>query len=199
MWYSDPIPRTLPAERRSFMAPVLHQRSKSIALSGLMAALSVVILLLCGLIPLATFACPILAMLCQIPVLRECGRKLTLAMYAAVSLLALLLVPDKELAFFYLFLGYYPAVRPLLNRVSSRALRLAAKCGLFLCAMTAMYLSILKLFKLEVVVEEFAGYSHAMLVALVALGMVTFLLFDLALHRFTLLYEYKLRSLLRKK
>ena len=41
------------------------------ALCGLMAALSIVILLLGGLIPLATFACPMLAMICLLPVLRE--------------------------------------------------------------------------------------------------------------------------------
>lgn len=176
------------------MTPSPHQQSRRMALCGLMAALSLVVLLMGGLIPLATFACPMLAMICLLPVLRECGAGLCLVLYAAVSVLALLLVPDKELAAFYLFFGFYPALRPELNRLPGRFPRTAAKCGVFTASMVCMYLLLLKLFRLEAVAEEFAGYSPLMTAGLLLLGNVTLLLFDRALDRLALLYERKLRG-----
>lgn len=171
-----------------------RQQSRRMALCGLMAALSIVILLMGGLIPLATFACPMLAMLCLLPVLREYGAGASLALYAVVSVLAVLFAPDKELASFYVFLGYYPALRPALERLPGRVLRVAAKCGVFTAAMLVMYLLLLTLFRLEAVVEEFSSYSVPLVVGLLLLGNVAFLLFDRALAQFSLLYDRKLRG-----
>lgn len=171
-----------------------QRHSRIVALGGLMAALSVVILLLGGLIPAATFACPMLAMLCLLPVLRECGEKIALVLYAAVSLLALLLVADKELALFYVFLGYYPILRPRLNKLSSPLLRVLAKCGLFTAATVVMYLLILFLFQLEAVAAEFAEYSGWFIVLLLVLGNAVFLLLDRALAQLALVYDRVLRK-----
>jgi len=147
------------------------------ALCGLLAALSVVILSLGSVVPLATFACPMLAMVCLLPVTGFCGTGAALLVYAAVAVLALLLCADKELACFYLFLGWYPALRPQLGRLP-KILRIAVKCGLFTLAVTAMYALLLFLFQLETVAAEFAEYSAWMIVGLLLLGNVTFLLFD---------------------
>ena len=75
------------------------------ALCGVLAALAVVLLSFGALIPFSTFCCPILAMLCMIPVVEEYGRKSALLFYGAVSVLALLLAPDKEVALLFTFLG----------------------------------------------------------------------------------------------
>ncbi len=177
------------------MTPNSFQRhSRTMALGGLMAALSVVILLLGGLIPAATFACPMLAMLCLLPVLRECGEKIALVLYAAVSVLALLLVADKELALFYVFLGYYPILRPRLNKLPSPLLRILAKCGLFTAATVVMYLLILYLFQLEAIAAEFAEYSAGFMVLLLVLGNAVFLLLDQALDRLSMVYDRVLRK-----
>lgn len=174
-----------------------HSRSQSqsrkAALCGVMAALSVVILCLGGLVPLATFACPILAMLCLIPVLCEYGTETALLLYGAVSILALLLGPDKEAALFYTFLGWYPSVRSRVDSIHV-PVRWLVKCGLFSAAMLAMYALLLHLFRLEAVVEEFAEYSAATTVALLVLGNVTFLAFDQALARITTLYQKKRKA-----
>lgn len=57
---------------------------------------------------------------------------------------------------------------------SHRQSRKAALCGM----MAAMYALILRLFRLEAVAEEFAGYSTAMVPALLVLGNITFLVLD---------------------
>ena len=170
-----------------------HRQSRKAALCGMMAALSVVILCLVGVIPLATFACPMLAMLCLLPAVCEYGLGTALLLYGAVSVLALLLGPDKEIVLLYVFLGSYPGVRPRLEPIP-RPVRWVVKCALFTLAVTAMYALVLRLFRLEAVVEEFAEYSTAMMLALLALGNVTFLAFDQVLSRLTHAYQKKRKA-----
>lgn len=170
-----------------------RRQSRKAALCGMMAALTVVVLCLGGMISLATFACPMLAMLCLIPAVCEYGAGTALLLYGAASILALLLGPDKEIALLYVFLGWYPVLRPRLCGIP-QAVRWLVKCGLFSAAMAVMYALILYLFRLAAVVEEFAGYSTAMVLGLLALGNVTFLAFDQALARITILYQKKRKT-----
>ena len=178
------------------MTNSFREQSRCMALCALMAALSAVILLLGGIIPLATFACPILAMLCLIPPIHEYGCRIGLLTYASAAVLAIFLTVDKEMALFYVFFGYYPAIRPLLQHIPGRVLRICAKCFFFAVSIAAMYLVILYLFRLEAAVQEFSGYSPAMLVLLSLLGLVTFLLLDRALDVMTLFYRHRLRRYL---
>lgn len=167
-----------------------HRQSRRLALCGLMTALSVVLLSMGSFIPLATFACPMLAMICLIPVICEFGPRTGQMVYAAAAPLALLLAADKELAFFYLFLGWYPCRRERLDTLP-RALRIPVKCGIFTGAMAVMYLLLLYLFRLEALVEEFAGYTFWAAAGLLVLGNVTFLLMDRMLRQLTMLYRCK--------
>lgn len=173
--------------------PAFRESSRRMALCALMAALSVVVLSAGSLIPMATFACPMLAMFLLIPALDEYGAKPALLQYAAAAILALLLAPDKELALFFVFLGYYPVLRPYLDRIPHLLPRSLVKCGLFTAAMLVMYLLILQLLRLQAVVEEFAAYSAAAVVGLLALGNVTFLVLDRALVQMTRIYQLRLR------
>ena len=170
-----------------------HSQSRKAALCGMMAALSVVVLCLGGMVPLATFACPILAMLCLIPTLCEYGTGTTLLLYGVVSILALLLCPDKEIALLYTFLGWYPSVRSKVDSIHV-PIRWLVKCGLFTLVITVMYALALYLFRLEAVVEEFTGYSVAMMSGLLVLGNAAFLAFDQVLARFSVLYRKKRKT-----
>lgn len=170
----------------------LQRQSRQAALCGLLAALSVVILSLGSMIPLATFACPMLAMVCLLPVVDAYGARASLLVYAAVAVLAVLLCADKETAFFYVFLGWYPALRPRLERLP-KLLRVFVKCGLFTAAMTAMYALLLFLFRMEAVTAEFASYTALALAGLLLLGNVTFLLFDRALGILAMVFRRKRR------
>lgn len=172
----------------------IRRSSRAMALCGLMTALAVIFLLLGGVIPLATFACPLLAMICMIPAVCEYGPRLALVQYAAAAALGLLLSADKELALVYLSLGYYPAVKPAFDRITRRLPRVAAKCSLFLVAISAMYWTILHLFRLEAVVSEFAEYTPVPLAALLLLGSFTFLCFDRVLEGMTSVYRSRVRG-----
>ena len=91
----------------------MRPQARRTALCGVLAALSVVLLMLGGLIPAALYACPILAMAALLPIREIFGRGAALTTYAAVSILAILLVTDKELALLYAFFGHMQALQRL--------------------------------------------------------------------------------------
>ena len=145
------------------------------ALGGVLAALAVVIMALGGLIPIATYICPMLCMILLWVVLRQTGARVAWAWYAAVSILSLLLGPDKEAAAVFVFLGYYPIVKPWLE---GRRCSWLWKLLLFECSMGLMYLVLIRVLGMGELGEEFKALGMAMNIVLLVLGNVTFFLFD---------------------
>ena len=175
----------------------LRENSRRLALCGILAALALVFLHMGGILPMATFCCPILAMLCMLPVLEEYGAKTALLFYAAVSLLALLLAPDKEVALLYAFLGWYPPLRPHIDHsVPGRLLLALVKLLLFAAAVGTMYALAVFVLGLGYSAEEYTGGGQPLLLVTALLGCVVWLLFDKVLLRFTLLYRRKWRRIL---
>lgn len=157
----------------------MNQKRKSpaslVALGGVLAALAVVVMSLGGLIPVATYVSPMLcAVLLQV-VLRSCGVRIAWAWYGAVAILAALLSADKEAAAVFVFLGYYPIVKPRLDAARPSWLW---KGLLFNGSIGVMYFLLLKLFDMPQLREEFAELGLAMLLVLLLLGNVTFFLLD---------------------
>ena len=146
-----------------------------VALGGVLAALAVVIMSMGTLIPVATYACPMIcAMLLQV-VLKTCGSRIAWAWYGAVTILGLLLAPDKEAAAVFAFLGYYPIVKPRLDRLKGKWLW---KGLLFNGAILLMYWLLMHLFGMDQLTAEFAEMGTVMTVVLLILGNVTFFLLD---------------------
>lgn len=154
--------------------------ARKIALGGVLAALAVTIMGLGTLIPVATFLCPALCILLQQLVARLCGSRLAWAWYGAVAILSALLAPDKEAAAVFLFLGYYPIVKPRLDRAR---LSWLWKGLLFNGAIGVMYWVLIGLLGLPGIGEEFSGMGIAMAAVLLVLGNATFFLLDRLLGR----------------
>ena len=93
----------------------MKTNSKQMAMGGVFAALAVILMNFGGLIPVATYTTPVLCMVLLKFVLLSCGRRVAWAWYAAVSVLSMLMSPDKEAAAVFLFLGYYPILKPKLD------------------------------------------------------------------------------------
>lgn len=174
--------------------------SQKIALCGVLGALSVVLLLVGNVLQIGTYAAPMLASFLLIPVLEEFGRRYALLLYAVVSLLSVFLVPDKELVLFYvLVLGYYPVLRVQLNGIRRRALRWLAKFACFNGAVIAMYALLIVVLAPPELVQEFAEDGIPMLLALLALGNLSFWLCDRALAAFTPLYRRRIAPKIKKR
>lgn len=173
---------------------MMGRQSHEIALCGVAAALGIVLLLLGCMIPGATYCAPPLAMLALLPVLSERGPRPALSVYGVTAILALLLAPDKESALVYLLLGHYPVLRPTLNRLRLRFVRLLCKLAVFNSAVAVLYF-LLRAVGLDVLNEELAGYAWPLWVAFLLGANLTFFLLDRALGQMTLLWQYRLRKL----
>lgn len=158
-----------------------------------------VLLLVGNLLQIGTYAAPMLACFLLIPVQEEFGNRDAILLYLTVSFLSLMVVPDKELALFYiLVLGYYPVVKAKLDRIRSKVLRWGSKFLFFNLAVVVMYTLLLAIFASPAMREEFASAGIAMLVLLLITGNVSFLLCDFALDAVRLAYRLRLRPKLKR-
>ena len=112
----------------------MRQQTRELALASVLGALAVLFLFLGGVLPLALYACPLLASACLLPVREECRASYQWRCFFAAAILGLLLGPDKESALLFCFLGYYPLLQPSLDAIGSRALRFLTKLGLYVLA-----------------------------------------------------------------
>ena len=175
-----------------------RKRTSQLALAAVLCALSVTVMMLGGLIPAATFCCPMLAGFLSIPILCECGAGMAMCAYAATAILSCLLGPDKEAAAIYLFLGWYPIVRPKLQALR-QPFRFLAKLLVFNAAVAVVYSLLLFVLGLESLRSEFSEMGKVMLAVTLLLGNAVFFLFDFTLPRLELLYRHRFRKHLRRE
>lgn len=158
----------------------MHTQARKTALGGMLAALAVVLMTMGGMIPVATYVVPMICMLILKLVASLCGIRIAWAWYGAVTLLGLLLCPDKEAAAVFAALGYYPIVKPQLDRTK---LPWLWKGVLFNGSILLLYWILLNLFGIGELVREFEGMGAVMTAVLLVLGNVVFLLLDKVLGR----------------
>ena len=138
------------------------------AYCGMAAALCVALMLLGAVIPIAMFIAPALA----------------------GFLLALLFVPDKEVALIFVFLlGYYPLAKPRFDRIRPAVLRCVCKLLLCNAAVLAMYGLLLVLIPAGSISQELRTTAWIVTLSTLAMGNVAFLLYDRALHNLLMLYR----------
>lgn len=154
--------------------------AKAVAFGGVLAALAVILMAMGTIIPVATYACPMLCALILQLVLKACGNRMAWAWFGCVAVLSALLAPDKEAAAIFACLGYYPIVKPWLDR---RKLSWLWKGMLFNGVILLLYWLLMAVLGMEALVAEFSGMGAGMLLACLVLGNVTFFLLDKILAR----------------
>lgn len=179
-----------------------RRKSWTMAYCGMTAALCVALMLLGAVIPVLMFVAPAAASLLIAAVCAECGMKMALTAYGAVSLLAVLFVPDKEVALIFVFLlGYYPLVKPWFERIRLPLLRGLCKLALCNAAVLAMYGLIFLLVPAGSTAQEMRTTALAATLATLALGNAAFLLYDRALRNllqvYRLVWQPRLHKLLK--
>ncbi len=167
------------------------KQAKSLAFCGMMTALGVVVMMLGGWFGLGTYLSPMLAGLLLIPVGRAWGTRYQLLLWLAVGLLSLMLVTDVEQNLMFLgFFGWYPALRPRLERLPGKALCWLVKLAVFNAVVIA-----LEVLLLLVLVPQ--ATEPWLLLTLLALGNVTFIVYDRLLPRVERMYVKRLGRFLR--
>ena len=105
----------------------------------------------------------------------------------------MILSADKEAAFFYLFLGYYPILKRGFDRIRPKPLALLFKLLYFALALALMYGLIWYVFGLDIGMEELEELGKIAGIGFFALLVVSMLIYDAALGNLAILYEYRLR------
>ena len=146
----------------------------------MLAALAVVVMSIGGLIPVATFICPMLCMMLLSFVTRLCGSRIGWAWYSAVAILSILLGPDKEAAAVFLFLGYYPIIKSRLDKMKCALL---LKLVFFNLVILVMYYVLVDVFGLSQIAAEYQNLGTILIIGMLVLGNVTFFLLDVLLGR----------------
>lgn len=152
-----------------------HTPASLIAFGGIFAALAIVIMMLGGLIPIATYVSPMLCTILLQIVLTRCGTRIAWAWFGAVAVLGILLSPDKEAAGVFLVIGYYPILKPGMDKMHGVFLW---KAAFFNSSVLVLYFFLLKVFGLEGLSEDFADFGQWMLAVMLILGNVTFFMLD---------------------
>ena len=145
-----------------------------------MAAVAVVIMSMGTLIPVATYVCPMLCCMITKIVLSICGKRIAWAWYGAVAILSVMMAPDKEAAAVFVFLGYYPIVKPWLDK---RKLSWLWKGLLFNSVILSMYWLLIHIFGMNEIAADYEEAGKVMTVIMLILGNVTFYMLDLVLGR----------------
>ena len=175
----------------------MQKASAKIALCGILTALSVVAMMIAGFMGVLTYAAPMIAGGVMIIPVREYGKGTAFTMFAAVSLLGMILIPDKEMALFYLLLfGHYPIIQPRLNGINRKLPRVLLKALVF---NSGALLSVV-LAKLIFAVPIFDSDKPVWLLAAayLAAANICFALYDRALLGFYTIYDVRFAPLLNK-
>ncbi|MBQ8162337.1 MAG: hypothetical protein IJ083_16545 [Clostridia bacterium] len=175
-----------------------HHESLRLAFCGTIIALSVVLLLTSALIPIMTYAAPLLSGLVLIPVLLSYGKKDAWMTWMATASLALFLGFEKEMALFYLFFGYWPILKWQVDKIRSKPLRMLVKFFFFSLSLLCMYGLLTLLFPLNAILGEFEEMGVALTIAFFAAMILCLFLYDYLLTPLTMTYVTRWEPKLKK-
>ena len=177
----------------------MKKQTMKIALCGVLGALSVTMLLMGFLFPFATYVCPAISASLLLIIVYEYGVKTGLTLYAAVSFLGLMMVPDYELVFMFIFVfGLYTVIKLPLDRKLGKKARLLAKFIYINVALVISYSILLFIFPVAVLVNEFATYSTAFVALLMVMFWLVFFMYDKAVENVLIIYIRKFKKMFFK-
>lgn len=173
------------------------KKSAKTAIGGISAALSIVLMFLTSVIPSMTYALPAAAGILLTVIVIEIDKKWAFGVFAAVGLLSILLIADKEAAVMYImFFGYYPILKAILEEKLPKVVSWVLKFLVFNVSMVAAFLITVYVFNIPF--DEMEKYGIKTAFFLLGLGNIVFLIYDYALSNLVKLYMLKWRRAFHK-
>jgi len=166
------------------------KQSSKCAIGGIVAALSLVLMISVAVIPFLTYALPALAGALIIFIVVEIDKKWAFGVYATVAILGMILVPDKEVAVMYLALfGYYPIFKALIESKFPIVIEWIIKVLAFVLTMAGSYYLMMKF--MGVTIDETEEWGVMAYPILLGMGTFAFVIYDIALTKMISLYIHK--------
>lgn len=152
------------------------KKTRYITISGMVSALSVVIMLLTNIMPSMMYVIPIITGAIVFAINEIIGKKWALGVFFVTSLISFILLADKEAALNYtLFFGYYPLLKPLYEKLP-KVLSWGVKVLTFNVALVAIGLIVTFIFKLPFLDEDFGKLTIPLFAVLFN---VVFVMYDI--------------------
>ncbi len=169
--------------------------TKKIALCGVFGALSITLLLMGSIIPMATYACPAFAAILILPIVYEYKEKTAFTMYFSVSLLSVILIPEKEFVMMYVFVfGLYTVFKFKFDKIKPKIIQFIIKCLYAIISTVICYSILLFIFPNPILTNELSEATSWIIIAFFILFSLTFILYDFAATIMFRLYHYKFRK-----
>lgn len=163
------------------------RKTLPLTLSAMLVALGTVLFWLASIIELLDLTVAAIVAIFVFFAYRELPRGYAYMIYAATSLLSLLLLPAKTAPFVYAaFVGWYPIAKYHLDHLP-RLLSWTLKSVIFNLALAGLLFASVVLFGLP-------SEGVAVYIVIVAAGNLSFVLYDILLNRLLLLYAARLRA-----
>lgn len=161
--------------------------SKRLALAGVFTAITVVFLFIGSLFQTLDLSAAAMGSIVILITVIELGKGWAFGVYAAVSILSLLLLPYKTAAaVFAVFSGFYPIVKVFLNKIKPLWLSYSVRIVCFNICLTALIFISTRILKIN---EDFLGFGAI----IYALANITFVIFDFALERISVTYVSRIK------
>jgi hypothetical protein len=135
------------------------KKTRYTTISGMVSALSVVIMLLTNIMPSMMYVIPIITGAIVFAVNEIIGKKWALGVFFVTSFISFILLTDKEAALNYtLFFGYYPLLKPLYEKLP-KVLSWGVKVLTFNVALVTIGLIVTFIFKLPFLDEDMGKFT----------------------------------------
>ena len=152
------------------------KKTRYTTISGMVSALSVVIMLLTNIMPSMMYVIPIITGAIVFAINEIIGKKWALGVFFVTSLISFILLADKEAALNYtLFFGYYPLLKPLYEKLP-KVFSWGVKVFTFNVALVAIGLIVTFIFKLPFLDEDFGKLTIPLFAVLFN---VVFIMYDI--------------------
>ncbi|MEE1053177.1 MAG: hypothetical protein U0L33_02420 [Acutalibacteraceae bacterium] len=171
------------------------KNTKKITLCGMTAALSVMVMFV-SYFPYLTYAIPAIAGLFMMVPLIECGVSWAFGTYIASSALIFITGETEAKILYILFLGYYPILKSLIEKINKQAVEWILKLICFNIAAVAFYYVSSRLFAVSF--DDFGEWGKYGALIFLAICNVVFVLYDIGISRVASYYIYALHDKIKR-
>ena len=160
-----------------------------------MSALAVTFMLL-SYFPYLTYAIPAFAGLCIMAVVIEINLKWAFLSYLTSAVLVLLSAEPESRLIYVFFLGYYPILKAIIEKIKHPVPEWILKIISFNCAVLFVYLIFAKPMGIDF--SDFGALGKYGALIVLGLGNLAFVLYDIAVSKMAMVYIWTISPKLKK-
>ena len=161
----------------------------------MVAALSVVVMLTSH-FPYLTYAIPAIAGLFMLVVVIECGLSWGFGTYIASAAIVFAVGEQQATLLYIMFLGYYPILKSIIEKLKSQAIEWVLKLICFNAAAIAFYYVSTLVFGISF--DDFGDWGKYGALLFLALCNVAFVLYDIGISRIASYYMFTLHDKIKR-